>query len=285
MSQAFDNFSVEINAGVAHVQMCRPDEFNTMTKSWWRELPEVFNGLSDQSEVRAIVLSSQGKHFSAGMDLSVFAGGGVGEQPSKRDPARQAEVTRRSALQLQDCISSLENARQPVIAVIQGGCIGGAVDLITAADIRIGTANSFVVIQETNIGIVADVGTTQRLPTLIPLGLCRELVYTGERLYAERAEKAGLYNSVHESHEQALEAGMNMAKTIAQKSPLVVAGAKRVLNHARDHSVAEGLEYVAVWNGGQLSQNDLQDAMVAMVEKKDAEYADLSAGRKMWDAS
>lgn len=268
------NFQITVNDQVALVDMCRPAEFNSMTRLWWRELKYVFGELSASASVRVIVLASQGKHFSSGMDLQNFASGQITEDGTS-DPARNAEATRRTAIHLQGCISALEEARQPVIAVIQGACIGGGVDLITAADIRICTDKSYFVVQETNIGILADVGTTQRLPTLIPLGICRELVYTGDKLTAQRAEHLGLANAVLPTQQEALDYAMAMAKKIASKSPLVLTGAKRVINHSRDNSVAAGLEYVALWNAAMLSADDLGGSMKAYMNKETPVYDDI----------
>jgi Enoyl-CoA hydratase/isomerase len=174
-------FEVEVEAKVAQVRLCRPDELNSMVPEFWSELPALIGRLSDDGGVRAVVLSSTGKHFSAGMDLGVFTAGGAGEsgEPGRVNANRQLMV-----LRLQESFTALERARMPILAAIQGGCVGGAVDLVTACDMRYATEDAFFVVQETNIGMTADVGTLQRLPKIIPDGVARELVYTGRRRWA-----------------------------------------------------------------------------------------------------
>jgi enoyl-CoA hydratase len=227
--------------------------------------------------VRAVVIASTGKHFTAGMDLSVF-GGVAGNEP-KVDRARQNEQLRRNVLEMQQSFSAIEESRVPVIAAIQGGCIGGGVDLISACDIRLCTADAWFCIQEINIGMVADVGTLQRLPYLIPEGLIRELAYTGRRLPAERAMKAGLLNEVFADQAAMVAAATAMAHEIAAKSPLAIAGTKAMLTYARDHSVADGLNHIATWNAGMLHSDDLTEALAAQKQKREPIFADLLGPR------
>ena len=165
----------------------------------------------------------------------------------------------------------------PVIAVVHGACIGGGVDLVTACDIRIGTENCYFTIQEVNIAIVADVGTLQRIPHLLPQGLIRELAYTARRFPAAEALGHGFLNSVHADQAAALAAADDMARVIAAKSPLAITGIKQVLNHARDHSIEDGLEYVAMWNAGMLQGDDVGTAIRAQTAKHEAVFANLKA--------
>ncbi|MEC7923739.1 MAG: enoyl-CoA hydratase-related protein, partial [Actinomycetota bacterium] len=187
----YECFEVTNVGKVAHVQMCRGEDLNTMIPSFWRELPEIINDISDEGKARAIVLSSTGRHFCAGMDLAVFTSGGLSES-QRAERGRQNAVTRSGALHLQESFTCLERARMPVLAAIQGGCVGGAVDMVTAADMRYATSDAWFCIQEINIGMTADVGTLQRLPKLVPEGVVRELAYTGRRMSAERAYEVGL---------------------------------------------------------------------------------------------
>ncbi|MBC7173500.1 MAG: crotonase/enoyl-CoA hydratase family protein, partial [Polyangiaceae bacterium] len=239
----YDCFDVCIEGGIAHVVLKRGDVLNTMTPAFWRELPAILRAIDDEASARVVVLSSTGKHFSAGMDLSVFAGGmGIDRDA---EVGRQRESVRRLVLALQDSFNAIERIRMPVLAAVQGGCIGGAVDMICAADVRYCTEDAYFCIQETNLGMTADVGTLQRLPHLIPSGWVRELAYTGRKLPARKAEALGLVNEVYPTQEAMLAAVMETAREIASKSPLTVTGCKEALIYSRDHSVPDSLNYIA----------------------------------------
>ena len=281
MSECFD---LRIEDQVAHLVMKRGDELNTMTRAFWGELPELVRQIDREASARVIVLSALGRHFTAGMDLANFSpSGSPFEEGQKADPARQAEAALHTVRQLQDCISSLEQVRIPVICAIHGACIGGGVDLVTAGDLRYCTKDAWFCIHETNIGIVADVGTLQRITKLIPQGIVRELALTGDRLSADRALELGLVSGVFDDQESLMAHVEGVAKRIAAHSPLVTAGIKSVINYARDHSVAEGLEQVALWNTAMLSSRDLLEALKAHGEKRDATFEDLDAKRDYWE--
>lgn len=271
--------SLVVTDGIARVEMIRPAELNTMNRAFWTELITVFAAIDADASVRAVVITSTGKHFSAGLDLKMAAsslgasGGGGGES----DLGRAREAFRRHVKGMQETFSVVDRCRVPVIAVVQGGCIGGGVDFVTACDLRVGTADCFFTIQEINIAIVADVGTLQRIPYLLPQGLIRELCYTGRRFPATEAAQWGFLNKVADSHEAAIEAGMALAREIAAKSPLAITGIKQVLNAGRDMSIDAGLEYVAVWNAGMLQGNDVKDAVTAQVSRSPVKFADLKA--------
>ena len=271
-----DCFDVELKDGVAQLRMNRPDVMNTMTPAFWRELPALVNELSDAGEARVIVLSSTGKHFTAGMDLAVFQGGspalGGGEA---EEPGRTRSRTRQAALVFQDSFNALERARVPVLAAIQGGCVGGGVDMVSACDARYCTTDAFFCIQEINLGLTADVGTLQRLPKLIPEGVAREYAYTGERMSAQRAVEVGLVNQLFDTHEDLVAGVLELAAEIAAQSPLAVWGTKEMVNYARDHSVADGLNYVATWQTGMFQGADMMEAFAAKAEKRDPDYQDL----------
>ncbi|HYE44577.1 MAG TPA: crotonase/enoyl-CoA hydratase family protein [Caulobacter sp.] len=268
-------FAVTIEDKVAHIQLKRPNDLNTMTRAFWNELIVIVKDISDNARARAIVLSSTGKHFCAGMDLAVFGGGGstTGSRPEDRENAN--ESFRYHVRHLQDVISCLDEARMPVIAAIQGGCVGGAVDLTSSADIRYCTADAFFVIQEINIGMTADVGTFPRLCKLIPEGWVRELAYTGRRLPAGKAEQIGLVNGVFDSHESCVEHALATAREIASKAPLAVAGSKVMINYARDHTIKDALDYIAVWQTGMFSGPHMAEAFKAKAEKRDGDFPDL----------
>ena len=277
----YKSFTVDVADHVASLVLSRPDELNTMSRDFWVELGEVLEEINKNSEVRVVVMSSTGKHFCAGMDLSAFSNG-VDNIPDgeKPDHARIGEAVYRVAKELQGYISSLEKIRVPVIAAIQGGCIGGAVDLVTACDIRLASKDAFFCIQEINIGMAADVGTLQRLPKIIPDSKMREMAYTGRRMYADEAKETGLVSDTYESQEEMLAAANELAKVIASKSPVAIYGLKAVMNYSRDHSVSEGLEYNALWSGAMLSQKDMPEAITANMEKRDASFNDLVEVKK-----
>ena len=265
-------FEVEVEDKVAQVRLCRPDELNSMVPEFWRELPEIVTGLSDAGEVRAIVISSTGRHFSAGMDLSVFAGGAL---PTDGEQGRRNATLSLLVRRLQDSFTALERARVPVLVAVQGGCIGGAVDMVCAADMRYASEDAFFVVQETNIGMTADVGTLQRLPKLVPDGVVRELVYTGRRMPAARAREVGLVNEVFADHASLLAGVTEIAREIAAHSPLTLWGAKEALVYARDHSVADSLHQIATWQSGAFQPADMMEAFAAKAEKRTPSYPDL----------
>jgi enoyl-CoA hydratase len=271
----YECFDVDVSDSIAHVVLKRGDELNTMTPAFWRELPEIVTGISDDGSARVLVISSTGKHFSAGMDLSVFTGGGLGGGGGDVEVGRQRANLRLTATALQGSFNALEEARMPVLAAVQGGCIGGAIDMITAADCRYATADAFFCIQEINIGMTADVGTLQRLPKIIPEGIAREWAYTGDRIPARRAQEVGLVNEVFETHDDLLGGVMEIAGRIAKQSPLAVWGTKEMVNYTRDHSTADSLNYIATWQTGMFQPADMMEAFAAKAEKRDPEYQDL----------
>ena len=275
---AYASFAVDIEDGVAHLRFCRPDKANSMNADYWRELPEAVNEISDNAAARVIVLSAEGKHFSAGMDISVFMEGALDEEGASREI--KAEAFRHKVKLLQSSFSALESARQPVLAAIQGGAIGGAVDLVTACDCRYASEDAFFCVKETEIGMTADVGTFPRLMKLIPEGWARQLCYTAERLPAAKAKEIGLVNEVFPTHEALLDGVMSIARQIAAHSPLAVTGAKRMANYARDHSTADALDYIALWNAAMLSGDDIKNSYMAKMEKRAAVYADLKPLKK-----
>ncbi len=262
-------FTVEVNDHIAHLELCRPDQLNTMNQDFWLELPKIIHAIDNASIARVIVLSSTGKHFTAGMDLSVFANL---EQVDKEEPARSAEALRRWILQLQAVFNALEQCRLPVLAAIQGGCIGGGVDMTAAVDCRYCTEDSFFVIKETQLGIVADLGTLQRLPKLMPEGLVRELAYTSRKMLAQEALESGFVNAVYPDHSTMMAGVMAVAKQIASNSPLTVTGTKELLNYGRNHGVDEGLNYTATWQAGMFRNTDLIESMQAKQEQREADY-------------
>jgi enoyl-CoA hydratase len=265
-------FDVEINDAVAHVRLSRPDELNTMTPDFWRELPEIITAISDDASARVVVISSTGKHFSAGMDLSVFTGDAL---QADAEPGRRHARMRSNAKVLQWSFTALEKARIPVIAAVQGGVIGGAVDLVTACDFRYASAEAFFCVQEINIGMTADVGTLQRLGKVIPEGTARELAYTGRRMSAQRAYEVGLVQEVFEGRETLVQGALTVAAEIASKSPLAIWGTKVAMNYARDHSVDDALDQIATWQSGMFQPADMMEAFAAKADKREPVFPDL----------
>jgi len=264
-------FDVDIADRVAHLRLSRPDELNTMVPEFWSELPEIVTGISDEGSARAIVLSSTGRHFSAGMDLSVFGG----QQDADAEPGRRQARLRSLVKVLQWTNTSLEKARVPVLAAIQGGCIGGAVDLVTAADCRYATRDAFFTVAEISIGMTADVGTLQRLGKVVPEGVAREMAFTGRRLSAERAYEVGLVQGLYDDHDALVTGVLETAREIASKSPLALWGTKVAMNYARDHSVDDALDQIATWQAGMFQPADLVESFTAKAEGRATTYADL----------
>ncbi len=272
-------FDVSESDKVAHIVLNRPDELNSMTPAFWRELPRLVDEISDRGSARAIVLSSTGKHFSAGMDISVFTGGDL-EDDSKVETGRARASLRYNVLHLQDTFTAFERARMPVLAAMQGGVVGGAVDMVTACDMRYATADAWFCIHEINIGMTADVGTLQRLPKLVPEGIVRELAYTGDRMPAARAKEVGLVNEVFEDHATMIDGVVEIAQRIASRSPLAVHGTKEIINYTRDHSTADSLQYMAAWQTGMFQPTDLMESFGAQAEGREPEYDDLPELRR-----
>ena len=267
-------FKVEIENGVAHIILNRPEFMNAMGEAFWPECREIFESISQNPEVRAVVVTSSGKHFSAGMDLSFFAKLKI---PTEGDPGRMSEQRRRFILDIQESFNEIERCKVPVLIGVHGAAIGGAVDMVCACDIRYCTEDAFFAIQEIKIGMTADLGTLQRLPHLIPSGLARELAYTGRKLKAGEARACGFVTRVFADHEVMTNGLLEIAREIASRSPLAVVGSKEMLNYARDHTVSDGLNFIATWNAAMILTGDLEEGLRAQAKKRMPEYDDLLA--------
>ena len=276
---SYECFELEVANGIAHIRLNRPEKANSMIPSFWTELPAAVNTLSREASARVLVISAEGKHFSSGMDISVFTDGGL-DSPAGTNPSIRAEAFRHHCMALQSAFTCLEEARMPVLVAIQGAAVGGAMDFITACDCRYATKDAFFSIHETAIGMTADVGTYPRLVKLISEGWARQMSYTAERISAEKAQTIGLVNEVYGSVEEMLEAVMGIAKQIAANSPLAVTGAKRMVNYARDHSTADGLDYIATWNASMLDGEAIRQTFMAQAKGDQPEYEDLLAVKK-----
>ena len=274
-------FEVQIKNNIAHVILNRPEKRNAMNADFWRELPEIITEIDQEAKARVIVLSSKGPHFTAGLDLSSFSsiGDSPQEDPEKKKLQRGAAFYD-NVLHIQKAFTCMEEARIPVLCCIQGGAIGGGVDLATACDIRYATEDAFLIIQETNIGMTADVGTFPRLVKLIPEGYVREMAYTGRRVSATEARQMGLVNEVYPDQETMLAAVMAIATEIANKAPLAIYGCKRMINYARDHSTADGLDYIAIWNASMMKVEEIQEAISANAEGRQGDFVALPPSSK-----
>ncbi len=259
----YECIEVAVTDGIAEIRLNHPERLNSMTRAFWAEIPHAFRALDEAGGVRVAVLSSTGRHFSAGMDLSVFQPAKDGGQMLGTGDVLARERFRQQLRRLQESFNAIANARFPVIAAVQGGCIGGAVDMATACCLRYATLDAFFCIQEINIGMMADVGTMNRMPRQLPEAVMRELAYTGDRLGAERAERLGFVNGLFESAE-ALHAGvMAVARKIASKAPMAVVASKEMISYARDHSVVESFAYLNALQPGIFSPEDIARAVSA----------------------
>lgn len=268
----FETLSVTLENHIATVCLNRPEKANAMNATMWQDIRKAFEWIDATPEARVAVLQANGKLFTAGIDLQMMMA--LGSQIHNDCDGRTRESLRRVILDLQDTLSSLERCRKPVLVAIHGACVGGGIDLITCADMRYCSADAYFTIKEIDIGMTADVGTLQRLPKLVGEGITRELAYTGRNLDAQEARHIGLVNRVFDNRE-ALYAGVNeIAATIAAKSPLSIRGTKEMITYARDHSVADSLNYIATWNAAMLMSNDLTEAMTSNMAKRSATFKD-----------
>lgn len=267
----YQAFKVEIADAIAHVQINRPHKLNAMNAPFWAEIIAIFQALDEDDSVRVVVLSGAGEHFSAGIDLALLAS--VASELGQ-DVGRNARLLRRKILQMQASFTAVDRCRKPVLAAIQGYCIGGAIDLVAACDMRYASSDAQFSIKEVDMGMAADVGTLQRLPRIIGDGILRELAYTGRTVLAPEALAVGLVNRVWPGHRELLEGVMVLAGQIAAKSPLAVAGTKQMISYMRDHRTDDGLEYIATWNAAMLQSSDLRVAVAASMSKTPARFED-----------
>ena len=252
---AYECFELTNEGGVAHLRLSRPERRNAMTAAFWQELPVIVRGL----DAKAMVLSSTGPHFCAGLDVSMFSSDSLGTEG-----VEGRKQFRRKLEELQASLSSLAEAPFPVIAAVQGGCIGGGVDMATACCLRYATRDAWFVIQEINLGMMADVGTFNRMPKQLPEAVVRELGYTGDKLGAERAERLGFVNGLFDTHEQLVAGALEVARRIASKATVAVAATKQMISYTRDHSVAESFAYL---NALQPAIFDIEEIKRALKKK------------------
>lgn len=265
-------FDISRDGPVAHLRLTRPEVSNALNMAFWREFGPALKALDATGEVRALVLSGEGRNFCAGMDISVFSGGAI----LQTETAARRQAFHQAARDLQDALTALERVRFPVIAAIQGACVGAGLDMVAACDLRLASADAYFRIEEINIGMMADVGSLQRLPRLLPDAVVRELAYLGTRLDAGRAERLGFVNAVAADAEAVVAVALDMAHRIAARAPLAISGSKAALIYARDHTVAEGLEWAAVMQGSIWNTADVLAAIAARRDGTPGDFAALS---------
>jgi len=264
-------FRVETQDKIAHVTINRAEKVNAMNADFWTEIIDIFRWIDETDDIRVVVVSGAGKHFSSGIDLAMLAS--VGSELGK-DVGRNAQVLRRKILQLQASFNAVDQCSKPVLAAIQGYCLGGAIDLISACDMRYSTTDAQFSIKEIDMGMAADVGTLQRLPRIISDGMMRELAFTGRSIDGEEARRLGLVNRTYADQQALLDGVFAIAREIAAKSPVAIRGTKEMIRYMRDHRVDDGLEYIATWNAAMLQSADLRVAMAAQMTKQKADFAD-----------
>ena len=284
--QKFETFDLTFENNVARICLNRPEKRNSMIPSFWEDLPKVVRDIDSNSLARVIVLSSSGPVFTAGMDLNAFAPkANMSADEAKRERIRHGAAFYDAVRKTQDAFNALEACRIPVLAAIQGGCVGGGLDMVTACDMRYCTQDAFFTIFEINIGMTADVGTFPRLVQQIPEGLVRELAYTGRRMPADEALSTGLVNRVFANQEEMLAGVMEIAEEIASKAPLAVYGCKHLINYSKDHTTADTLDYVAIWNASFLQNQEMQEAMTANAEKRSGDFVTLPTRQKSFGSN
>jgi enoyl-CoA hydratase len=268
----FKTLKVALDGPVASIEFNRPERANAMELAMWTELRDAMRWLDETAAAHVGVISGAGKHFTSGIDLALLAG--MKAQIRDDCDGRAREKLRRLILYMQDTLSSIERCRKPVIAAIHGACVGAGIDLITACDLRYCSADAFFAVREIDVGLTADVGTLQRLPHIVGEGAARELAYTGRKLGGAEAKELRLVNQCYPDQEALTAAMRELAATLAAKPPLALRGCKEMITYARDHTVADGLNYVATWNAAMLLSTDLDEALAAGREKRAAKFRD-----------
>ncbi len=269
-TRQYQTLNINLENQVAYIEINRPDKANAMNRTFWKEIKLACHWVDETPEARVVIITGAGKHFTAGIDLSLLST----FAPREGCPGRQRETLRRLILEFQGSFNAIEACRKPVIAAIHGGCIGAGVDMISACDMRYCSTDAYFQIKEIDLGITADVGTLQRLPHLIGDGIMRELAYTGRHVGAEEAQRIGLVNQVFADRETLLEETTTMAEQIANKSPLAIRGIKEMILYTRDHGVADSLNYVATWNAAMLLSHDMEEIYAASAEKRQPTFKD-----------
>jgi len=257
--------------GVAQIELNRADKANALSATMWKDLKSAFDWLS-ASRARVGVLSGRGRHFTAGIDLEFLST--MGSEVASLPDGRRQERMKESIIEIQEVVNAAESCKKPILAAIHGACLGAGIDIVTACDMRYSTTDARFSVKEIDLAIVADVGTLQRLPKMIGEGLARELAYTGREFDGNEAHAMKLVNRVFPDKDSLMKFVLETAADIARKSPVAIRGIKDTLNYSRDHSVAEGLSYVAAKNAAILFSSELGEAMSAVMQKREAKFED-----------
>ena len=268
----FERLDVTLDGAIATIRLDRAERANAMDLALWRDLRDAMRWLDETESARVGMLVGAGEHFCAGIDLELL--GAVRAAIADPCEGRMREKLRRLILDLQDALSAIERCRKPVIAAIHGACVGAGVDLVTACDIRLCSSDALFSVREIDVGMTADVGTLQRLPRLVGEGMARELAYTGRGVDGREAAAIRLVNRCYDTPEELLAGARELAATIAAKAPLAVRGTKEMITYARDHPVADALNYVATWNAAMLLSADLPEALAAARERREPDFRD-----------
>ncbi len=263
-----EHIEIERDGAVGWVWLSRPEKLNAMSPDMWEDLPAAVADLDDDQSVRVVIVAGRGNAFTVGIDVEMLASV-RGEGSSHAD--RAAKVYR-EVVRLQRTMTAFARCSKPVIAAIHGYCLGAGVDLITACDIRLSTPDATFGVRETRMGLVADVGTTQRLPKLLAPGHVAELLYTGKDIDGTEAARIGLVNRTHPDRDSLFASVSALGGEIASNSPLVVQGIKKVLQSEETMSTEVALHHMALWNAAFLESNDLLEAMSAFMEKRPPRY-------------
>jgi enoyl-CoA hydratase len=268
----FTTLTVTLENAVARVTLNRPDKANAMNAPMWVELKAAMEWLDETPQARVGIITGAGRFFTAGIDLAML--GAMKAEVADGCDGRRGEKLRRQILDIQDTVTSVERCRKPVIAAVNGPCVGGGIDLITACDMRYAADDAWFSVKEVDMGLAADVGTLQRLPKIVGEGMARELAYTARKVTAAEAEAMQLINRRFPTVDALNDGVLAIAAGIAAKSPLAIRGTKEMITYVRDHSVADGLNYIATWNAAMLLSDDLTEAMTAFFEKRPATFRD-----------
>ncbi len=264
---ALTALAISIEDHVATVTLRASGKASRMGPAFWREMPEAFAWLDAEPDVRCVLLRGEGEHFSYGLDLATM-GGELGSVLGGDALAKERTDFLATIERMQRAMTCVASCRKPVVAAITGWCIGGGVDLVTACDVRLCSADARFSVREVKLAMVADVGTMARLPAIVGQGHARLLALTGDDIDAARALRIGLVEDVLDTPAALFDAAGALARRIAQNPPLVVQGVKQVLNVASERAAADSLRTVALWNSAFLPSHDLREAMTAFIEKR-----------------
>lgn len=268
----FDTLSISLEDHVARLDLNRPEKANSFDAAMWSELKQAYEELDQSKDVRVVVLGGQGKHFTTGIDLDFL--GVIRKELNQYPDGLKQERLHSIIVELQNSINAVENCRKPVLAAVQGFCMGAGVDLASACDMRFATAATRFSVKEVDLAIVADVGSLQRLPRIVGEGRARELAFTGRIFKGEEAQAIGFVNRLFQNSDALNSGVVELAKELAKKSPMTLRGIKETMNYSRDHSVAQGLNYVALRNAAMLLSQDMTEAAAAFKEKRLPEFKD-----------